>query len=114
MTPRRNARSSSGEDSFSRVLDGEREADARLAEGRREAERTRQSAVVEERRIAARADRRLKALHGGMQAMIETERARLAQGFEAERHELSAPPDEERVAAAAERLARRLVGLDPV
>lgn len=102
----------SGKDSISRVLDGEKQADARLAEGRRDAERIRHAAVAEERRIAARADRRLKALHGAVQAMIEAERARLAQAFEAERHELSTPPDADEIATAADRLARRLIGLD--
>jgi len=100
----------SGKESFSLVLDGEKAADVRLAEARKEAERICQAAFAEDRRISARADRRLQTLNGAMTAMIEAERARLVAAFEAEQREMSAPPDEKKIAAAATRLARRLVG----
>lgn len=104
---------SGGKESFSRVLDGEAAADARLTETRREAERICRSALAEERRVSSRADRRLQALYGATNAMIDRERGRMADAFEADRREMSAPIDEDRIAGAAMRLARRLVGLDP-
>jgi F0F1-type ATP synthase membrane subunit b/b' len=106
----RNATTSSG--GFRRVLDAETTADARLAAGHEEAAAIRQRARAEARAIAARADRRLQALHADMQEDIGRAKARMAQAFEAARRDLSAPPDEARVQVAAKRLARRLAGID--
>ena len=97
---------------FSRVLDAEKAADLRIAGGRDEAAEILQAARAEERRIAARADRRLRRLHGDIQAAIERERVRMVRAFEVNRRELSKPPAPARIAAAARRLARRLAGID--
>ena len=97
---------------FERVLDAEKAADQHIAKGRDEAAAILQAARAEERRIAARADRRLQALHGDTQAMIERERVRMVRAFEAERRELATPPPPQQITAAARRLARRLVGID--
>jgi len=97
---------------FARVLDAEKAADQQIARGREEAEAILRAARVEERRISARADHRLQALHGDIQAMIERERVRMVRAFEAERRDLATPPSPGRIAAAARRLAQRLVGID--
>jgi hypothetical protein len=97
---------------FQQVLDAEKAADARIVAGHDAAEEIRQHARAEVRAIAARADRRLQALHADMQAAITREKARMARAFEAERRDLSALPEGDRIAAAAERLARRLAGID--
>jgi hypothetical protein len=97
---------------FQQVLDAEKAADARIIAGHDAAEEIRQHARAEVRAIAARADRRLQALHADMQEAITREKARMATAFEAARRDLSAPPDEARVHAAAKRLARRLAGID--
>ncbi len=97
---------------FQRVLDAEKAADARVEAGHRAAREAGQAARAEARRIAARADRRLQALHAGMQEFIAEEKARMAQAFEVERVDLAAPPNDARITAAARRLARRLAGID--
>ena len=97
---------------FQRVLDAEAAAERRVAGGRQEAEAIRRAALAEARGIAARADRRLQALHAGIQADIARQKARMARAFEAEKGGLSAPPEPDLVRAAARRLARRLVGID--
>ena len=99
--------------SFDTVLKAERESEDALRASRIEANRIRQAATTEERRIAERTDKRLQKLHAANQRRISEARLTLAQAFEEEQGTLSADPDQGEVATAAVRLARKLAGLDP-
>ncbi|WP_343079221.1 hypothetical protein [Ostreiculturibacter nitratireducens] len=113
MTDGADPQASGGEaSSIALVLKGEKAADARLAEGRREADRIRQAGLAEGRRISSRADQRIQALHGSVQAKIAADKARMVEAFEEERQELATRPGADEIAAAAMRLARRILGLD--
>ncbi len=98
--------------SFERVLDAEKRADIEIARARENAARLLRSARAEERAIAARADRRLQALHADIHAAIERERGRMRRAFANERRALSAPPDPDLICAAAARVARAIAGID--
>jgi hypothetical protein len=97
---------------FDTVLDAERTSEQALRESRAEANRIRQAATAEERRIAARTGERLQKLHTANQKQMADTRRVLTEAFENERQSLAATPDPDEIAAAAERLARILAGID--
>ena len=109
---RSNLTGSSRDASFDTVLEAERRSEQALKASRAEANRIRQAATAEERRIAVRNDERLQKLHGANQARIANTRKQLIEAFRSERHSLAAAPDPEEIADAARRLARRLAGID--
>ena len=110
---RSNLTVSSREASFDTVLEAERMSEKTLRSCRAEANRIRQAASAEERRIAARTDERLQKLHAASHDRIIETGKTLIEAFENERQSLAAAPDPERIADAAMRLAHRLAGIDP-
>ncbi len=100
------------EASFDTVLAAERASEEALRACRVEANRIRQAASAQERRIAARTDERLQNLHTINQRRITDATNTLVTAFESERQSLAAAPDADQIVAAATRLARRLAGID--
>lgn len=96
---------------FDRVLEAEKAADLEIATGHDQAADILQAARARDRRITARAERRLQNLHRHIQAEIEHEKGRMQRAFEKQRREITRPPAPEAITAAAQRLARRLAGV---
>ena len=109
---RSNLTDSARDASFDTVLAAEGASEEALRTSRAEANRIRQAATAEERRIAARTDERLQKLHNANQRRIIDTTKRLIEAFESERQSLAVAPDPDEIVSAATRLARRLAEID--